>query len=326
MQPYTVFVFEKLATLKMVAPLLSAHWAGPRFAVTLNYLGHYEFRYPRGLGMSAFPFIGEPQWKPRHPSNGQFSAFSIADSGAQPCDRTVQDLLEGAASIVFAADPDRSGVNAFHVLLEQCLGFDQAMTGRPAIMLYALDPASVGKALNEVGSTHDDWFVALRNAGVARKFFDFNYNTNSLVIFGQVLRQLDSVPSSFQLSKYGLQLLYSLRDKPALNESSVMRRMHNWAGTGRYVPSQLGSAASQHSILLGAVEAGLIENSDGFALSPSGHALLNHLHPDCQDLDLPARLEKWESEWPASKPKIERYLRTVFGKQKRFARAQTPKL
>lgn len=49
-----------------------------------------------------------------------------------------------------------------------------------------------------------------------------------------------------------------------------------------------------------------------------GAVTLSHLHPDCQDMDLPGRMNEWQNQWPASRGKIERYLRTFFGKQLRF--------
>lgn len=56
------------------------------------------------------------------------------------------------------------------------------------------------------------------------------------------------------------------------------------------------------------------------SIAPLGESLLDALHPDCEDRDLPFRFKEWgdmpESE---SAEKVDRYIRTFFGKMKRYA-------
>lgn len=62
-----------------------------------------------------------------------------------------------------------------------------------------------------------------------------------------------------------------------------------------------------------------MRSSDGaLGLTAQGEAFLSALHPDCEDADLPFRLRQWEASWPVSRPSVERYLRTFFGKAARF--------
>ncbi|MNP43763.1 hypothetical protein D3C76_1376030 [compost metagenome] len=160
------------------------------------------------------------------------------------------------------------------------------------------------------------------HAGEAKRFFDFNYNVNALLLFGECLRQVGVSTDRYGMSKYSLQLLYALRGQPPLKESRVLSLMHQWRGTGRYPPTPLGSAASSADILSGLVDAGLmLEENNHISLSPRGTAFLELLHPDCADPDLPARLEAWQRDWPSAKEKMNRYLRTFFGKQVRYMRA-----
>ena len=49
-----------------------------------------------------------------------------------------------------------------------------------------------------------------------------------------------------------------------------------------------------------------------------GRAFLEKLHPDCEDPDLPFRLSEWQHDPATGHAKAQRYLRTWFGKQKRF--------
>ena len=88
---------------------------------------------------------------------------------------------------------------------------------------------------------------------------------------------------------------------------------------------QLGSAASSHEIITNLVLLGLVSctpdqsNRLGCRLTDAGASFLDLLHPDCEDADLPFRHSQWQAEWPASRSAMERYLRTFFGKQRRFA-------
>jgi hypothetical protein len=54
-------------------------------------------------------------------------------------------------------------------------------------------------------------------------------------------------------------------------------------------------------------------------LSPLGDQLIQNLHPDCEDPDLPFRLNAWcEAGLDASRPAMDRYLVHFFGKQGRL--------
>ncbi|HHG4294330.1 TPA: hypothetical protein ACPWIG_005224 [Pseudomonas aeruginosa] len=319
MQTNIVFVVEKPAVLRALAPHLSRRWPGRIIqAVLTNYLGMYEFRYPRGLSFSAFPWIGEPEWKPRHPD--QWAVWSVTSAAAAKTHTGLLETMRRADEVFCATDPDPSGAAAFHTLLSQALGDSVALAEHGALFLRSLDARHIEKALDEPSSTAAPWFVANRNAGLARRFFDFNFNVNALALFGRVLRQINPEHSGYVVSKYGVQFLYALADRPACSEFDALTSMTDWRGTGRHEPTPLGSPASRHEIIAGLKRAGLILGTErgGLAVSDLGHQFLGRLHPDCRDADLPARLRQWQRDWPRSRPAVERYLRTFFGKQKRF--------
>jgi hypothetical protein len=289
-------------------------------------LGLYEFRYPRGLHMADYPYIGDPAWRPRLFVNEP--TWEIRDGAVVHLPMSPEAVLQIASTIVFAADPDARGAVAFHVLLSQTLGEEAARECWSAIKLLAFDATSVERSLDEIGSTHDAWFESIRHAGLARRFFDYNYNVNALTFFSPVLyainqrsdRPSKSTENGFPVSKYSLQLLYALRDQPLPERPKgvlweVFRKMQHWTGTGRYPPSPLGSPSSQAEIVRGLQRDDLMQHAE---LSPTGRTFLDRLHPDCCDPDLPARISNWEQAWPASRTRMERYLHTFFGKQKRF--------
>lgn len=98
---------------------------------------------------------------------------------------------------------------------------------------------------------------------------------------------------------------------------------------------RLGSPITSFAIFNGLVKNGCLEQ-DGFLerggflggngrreveayrLADRGRRLLDLMHKDCFDPDLAMRINEWGRDWPASEPRIERYIRTFFGKQVRY--------
>ena len=315
MQEHTVFVVENEHALRAIAPQVATRFNSPTYAVTTRYLGLYEFRYPRGLGMPDLPFIGEPNWKPRQQPRPV--VFEVAMGHIRPANLDLSGLLSSAAQIWFAADPDPAGAVAFHVLLSETIGGGAARAPHPALHLQGRDKHSVSNAFDSPATTYAPWFHSALNAGIARRFFDFNFNVNALALFGPALRKSTPTSHSHIVSKYSLQLLYALRESTSWgNDKELLQAMETWEGSGRYAACCMGSPASRPEILKGLRTAGLL---NGVELSAQGKAFLDLLHPDCRDPDLPGRIGQWEQEWPTARPKVERYLRTFFGKQKRFS-------
>lgn len=309
------------AILPIAQRLLGEHHVV--YTIPTLYLGHFEFRYPRGLSRRDYPYVAEPKWKPRE--QGDFSVYRMDNGVVAKTSLAFRDALLGASEIAFACDPDPSGAIAFHTLLSEVLGAEAAGEERRAFQINSLDPASISQALMQAQSTRSPWFSALLAAGQCRRFFDYNFNTNALAILGDVLRTLGAGGPGVGISKYGLQLLYHLRTQGAQSDSALASAMAQWQGTGRYdEETGLGSPASRWKIHENLLDAGLVVEGEGNGrsrmnrLSHQGERFLAALHPDCEDADLPFRIRQWGESWPASRPNVERYLRTFFGKAARF--------
>ncbi|MDH0342158.1 hypothetical protein [Chromobacterium haemolyticum] len=321
-EPCIVFVIEKPSFARLFAPLAAKYWPSQQIytVCTFGITGLYEFRYPRGLKLDDYPRISEPSWKPRHIKQ---PVSRLVDGTVVRTDLEPAIVLGSAETIYFASDPDHSGAIAYQVLLTQTLGPEAAQQERPALLLNSWMPSDIEKALSSPVSTADFRFRQWLNAGTACRHFDFNYNVNALALFGASLRQAGVNLPEYGISKCSLQLLYGLQEQSAMHVSAVFALMERWPGTGRYAPAELGSVASRSAIVSGLLDAGLLlkRNDACLAVSERGDRFLELLHPDCRDIDLPARLVEWANTWPASQGKMERYLRTFFGKQKRFGAA-----
>lgn len=319
-----VLVMDKHQAARWLAPLITDKWPGRRvFAILTYYVGVYEFRYPRGLKMSDFPFVGEPAWKIRDMLGlPHYPALELIDGQLINSELSALDLLRDNSEIWYAGDLSHSGANAFDVLMAESLGVNISATAFPAIFIRALDSESLISAIDAGSSTDSPKFRECVAKGKAKRFFEFNFNTNSMAVFGDRLRKVGVDTDKFEIGKNSLQVLYWMRAQEGVetySEGKLVMAMYGWKGTGRYEQCEMGSPASQSLIVSSLTRSGLLARQGReIFISDLGHAFLRLLHPDCEDQDLPARLHGWQADWPNSKPKIERYIRTLFGKQLRF--------
>jgi DNA topoisomerase IA len=322
-QPSLVFVTEKPAVARELAPLLSERWPDREiyFILTL-YFGLFEFRYPRGLSFADLPYAQDPSWKRRTSDTSHMMRFAkVIDCQVNRIDIDPKVLLSEDNEIWFACDPDYAGAIAYQVLLTEIMGEEAALVERPALVINALDLKRMKKSLENPSSTGSDQFKAWVNAGEAKRFFDFNFNINSRVLLGHCLRKVGVNTDDFAISKFALQLLYAIKDSKPIKEYKLHSMMDSWTGTGRYSEAKLGTPMSKQDIIHDLRRSGLIHSKkDKYFISEIGIAFLNQLHPDCEDLDLPSRILHWQQEWPNSKNQVARYLRTFFGKQMRYMR------
>lgn len=192
------------------------------------------------------------------------------------------------------------------------------------------------ESLCEDYNTHiSDTFISDSfRSGEIRRFFDYNFTVNSLAILGETSRRAGLNGNT--LSKYGLQTLLHLEPSKAYHDGEIYELMSNWVGTGKYNPESLphstglGSATSKATIIENLLENNFLRKLETsskrrqLTISDQGRRFIDFLHPRCKDSDLPFRLEEW-SRMPMNeaKDKIGRYLRTFFGRQKRFLEKAT---
>jgi hypothetical protein len=185
--------------------------------------------------------------------------------------------------------------------------------------------------------------------------FLWNWKLHAIVASRRDVANLEGHPQVFSgrhwedelANPFAVQMLFRIRARQ--NEGFPVDAIHPWSGTGRYPERELpqhwrGSLAG----LRGAVndkddvdsatkrrrrrkrmtfsdsmwrfpdgsESDLnFISFDRFGLTEGALTLLQGLHPDCEDVDLPLRLCEWlETPDAAAEAAMARYLRTWFGK------------
>lgn len=308
--------------------------------------GGFSMRLPRKLPISAVPAIHEPAWS--------ITALAVFDQNDVRQDIDGFALIAGwQGQIVCACDPDPAGSYMFRNLLRLARP-DLADEHFPDLWLKDMSEKTIISALSDPGSTAYPWRAEMLAMAEAKRFFDANWAVNALPTFQPILHDLEVPSDRSFLSKYALQLLYELRERDPLTDLDIFHLQRGGVGTGKYGHLQyevaMGSAASRESIRESLKAMGLIgkagtrkepmsEDSfawrvargfnregdpkfyfkDLYAITDTGRALLDRIHPKTRDADLPFRIYEWGRAWPESRPQIERYIRTVFGRQKRFA-------
>lgn len=333
-----LIIVEKPMVARFLAKAAKATWPDEELiilsAVTITMV---SFILPRGLTYSSYPMTTEPQFKPDperwHEPHFEFCwAHPVTDSGLAPTIRlTIEEtseLINRADNIVCAPDWDYSGVCGIEQVLKLF---------RPELLNQDLDVIRINGAFddqsidryfaNTVTRSHPE-YQELKTAGMIKFYFDYNYALNCSPILGNLYREVFSTDQPVFISKYALQTLFYVDQQGKQSMHKVEHKMIGscWVGTGKYRAGSyhhldgIGSPASRSSITRQLVSLGLCSHIDSvLAVTEKGREFIARLHADTKDFDLPFRLDLWMTmPFDEAKAKIDTYLKTFFGKQKRF--------
>lgn len=335
-----LIIVEKMSVAKAIGALVAERWPGEDIMMmaSMPYLLN-KYSYPRGRAYNDYPLVETPKYKKTDVrfddgtfacgvriTNGSFlHNFSIAFTPA--C-----KLMQTAEHLVFAGDWDHTGVWGMERMLELLAPERDKTDYDVAVLNGGLDEASIRRVLLDLRRPDDERFVALSNAAQVKRYFDYNFNVNSLPILGNLYRSIAGTNDPVLISKYMVQLLLFVvkhGDEGAPNNTDWLAK---WKGTGKYeiketewFMSGIGSPASRHPMMKQLEELGLIQECEtnpayrmAYRCTPMGLVFAGRLHKDCADPDLPFRLQEWMGKpFDEIKPVIDKYLMTFFRRQKR---------
>jgi hypothetical protein len=294
------------------------------------YVGETSrFVLPHDLGYASLPMVGPPSYR-RVTFERSRGCVGLKELGGEARSVSEEDAARYYANadvILALMDPNASSAHLAERVITDLIGF--VPEGR--ILYPWIDSFSEINLRNSLRDmkAFEDHAARYSTMGRIKRFFDFNYLANSTPFFGAAARA-SGLPLS--VSKFGLQALYHAKDSGPLSDGTRLAQMSRWKGSGRYQASNyygLGSPSSRPAILKQLEQSGYLERtgvgrtgergSGRTQISPAGELFLSLLHPDCRDPDLPFRIDDWMSlSEPEAQEKICRYIRTYFGKQKRF--------
>lgn len=331
-----VVVVTKPSVAQLILPLLKRMHPDRRIVGVLDgTVSLLTFRYPRGLSLSDYPFVSAPVWRPS-PERIAWGrrAYEMTDGGPVTLDADPFAVIREAETVICAEGDWYGNAANFDMLLRHSGG--TALAERAHAVVPWIRPADVHLPVeaHAIGSTHDDAFLRFRDGGLAKRRFDWCFAVNSQSILGDACRRAAGGRDVPPVGKYGLQTLYAMRSMEDPTEGGVLGAMHRWKGTGRYAPRKgewgLGSAISANQIVEDLKRSGFVDaraatgrSGQSLQISEAGRRLLDLLHPDCEDPDLPFRIRQWQEQGSDSHAAIDRYVRTFFGRQKRFLARRT---
>ncbi len=310
---------EKMSLASAIHEHLLALFPGE----TLTYLGvngfgwPFVFDYPSKLSWHDYPFWQEARFKLNTRSQWQFKP----DANGKFFREYVDYAALTPQAVLALPDPDNTGMFAANMLMEHLHSLGKVAQWHGYRFLVTLAPDTLTQQLT----------VAIPDAVVAqgsearrlKADFDYSFLVNAAGLLTRTYHAVGGQESSPVFSKYTVALLYKLKSMDYVTDGLLMQEMVRWTGSGKYVNNRvrMGSPASMGPLVDGLRQLGFIERrGTGYRiqLSPLGAAFLERLHPDCEDADLPFRLDNWQADPVAGRVAAQRYIRTWFGKQKRF--------
>lgn len=336
----------------MIKAIMSVY---PEYKVT-DFLLYYRFRFmnlnrmfkfSHGHKFSEYPLVEETQYHDFFTWEDMDTMFKNGHSVALNGDRIRSIAIDDREDSVRVVD---CFANAERIYV----GFAEDYNGDPHLQLRLRDwlrshgvncrdltlrnwtnytHADTVEVIKSAEYIADDELVALATPSIIKRYFDFNYLQNSFAVIQKIAQVSLGNPLKHNLKKHELQLLYNIRSEKPRNDGQLIRNMMEWKGTGRYEVNEgsFGGPATQASYIENLVRNGLAirvpvrrhPDYDGMitniVISDKGLRFLDWLHPDCEDPDQVFRIDQWSRlPYEEAKEKIDRYLMTFFGRQKRF--------
>lgn len=294
------------------------------------------FVIPRGQSYQSFPMIREAAYKPMTFDGRYLDSETLMSArrgifakSSHSHDSKIDndDFLSSVnrADVVYIAFD--AGSSGYHVQMRvldwlKSLGANFVVKHLPVMSLVSADLHHGLVNAREINNLAEHAQLSL-----VRRHFDYNYLLNAYPIMGMTFEKAFGKRLAWPLSKHELQVLYFMRHGNSLTEGDLFDVMRRWKGTGRYDTKGwdsyygIGNSASRSEIMRNLKAQGFLDRAGKHSLviSSKGERLLRFLHPDCEDPDQVMRIYSW-AQLPieVAKEGVDRYIKTFFGKQKRF--------
>lgn len=341
-----VIITEKPSCSRALSNIAARHWPGEEIVLIACVFTAFSstFSFPRNLNYASLPMVAEPKYKPesfsysddnlesfhviriRKDRQKDFDIKSGRDVSNYRADyHEASRIIQLSDEIVCATDCDPAGALIFNLVLEYMAPKFLGKNITTIINYAGYDEKSLTMAFNRPTMTSDDFFKRTTSAGIIKRYFDYNFMLNSHVILSDLYRFLASTKAPVEISKYMLLLLHLVNCNKPMDWYQLETKMLKWSGSvdsqsGAKVAS-IGSPASRSSIIKNLVNLDLIkaDDKDKYGLTDLGERFIAALHKDSFDPFLPQRIADWQLlSIEEATAKIDKYMKTFFGKQKRY--------
>jgi hypothetical protein len=243
-----------------------------------------------------------------------------------------KDYIESFGEIICATDNDKTGVRGFEFYMEKYLGFYnykyqlKSKDVRISHLMYAsMDRKGLLRAYDDRKLILESpYFDLLCESYKKKDYFEYNFNINSLILFGDILRNI-GIYGSFIINKNMLLTMMIVESFNKISEHILIKEMEK---------NGIGQACSRSEIIERIYNQGLFYYTESkkngkkirkLLLSEDGEEFLLNVHPKVKDPKMALHVEKdINSDMSISKFK-EKYrekFEIMFSKQKRFLRVK----
>lgn len=241
-----------------------------------------------------------------------------------------QDYITSFGEIVCATDPDLTGARAFQFYLEKYLNFynythnfKRKNTKVSFLRFAALDKKSLITAYEKRENISNSMFFNSMIESYKKKdYFEYNFNINSLVLFGDILRRV-GIYGDFIISKNILLTMMIMDEHDGITECNLITKMER---------NKIGQVCSRSEIITRLYKQGLLYKTEKIYngkikvelfLSDEGNEFLSSVHNKAKDPKLAIHLSEditSDMSFTEFKEKYSEKLKIMFGKQKRYLR------
>ncbi len=302
-----LYFVEKNSQMNDIADAVAEE--GDMFVVVPCISG-YKFKYPSNLSYSRIPDIRRQVCYKTNLENSlfnaqikQWKAGHLEELSTQPIkhlknihnyegrEKTkaveeVKKLFNLNKDWILATDPDRSGTRGFDLFIEIFLGsylFEFNFDTLKRLNLSALDKNSIKKRMLDLDDinpqTKDSAKKILndtfKNTYKNKDFFDYSFNINSLLVYGDALKIVGGYNPNVILTHFMIKTLLLVGKEEEISDNQIVYKMDK---------EGIGSPASRNKILQNIYDMGLIEKrvhkNEGtkWLISKEGASFIDMIH------------------------------------------------
>lgn len=353
-----LFICEKPSQAKHILKTLGSK---DDSALISPSIAAYKFDYLKNIPYQDIPICKTPKYKQILPDYGHFGHVYIKDGSdiirvEQPdikelynCfsylngdkritqfykkedifdkQQAARSYLENFDEIIYACDPDYTGVRGFSFLFKMFFGYfnykKQLKTKISTASFYSFSENDLKNEFNDRKDLINDLgFLGLEESYKKKDLFEHSFNLNSMVLFGDILRNI-GIYQNIIITKNMLLTLMLIDSASKITDSNLVKQMEQ---------NEIGSNASRAEIIKILYDIGLVywgiyrekdKNIQYNILTKEGIEFLDNIHPKVKDPKMAIRLKEQVYGNLTSEefePYVEEKIKLMFSKQKRFFR------
>lgn len=297
------------------------------------------YDYPTNINKNEYPKINDLKLK----WNNNFEAWHEEDRFPSLSNvkeiKTKSDFYQDFEYLIITQDPDHVGAFYAKSLLETVYSNNYESNFKKVIYTKIVSLENISKNFYKKQEEKKKEFEKMAQAGRVKKWFQYNFNINSKIFFGELLDVL-KIETTKNLSKYMLQIIHILNNPmytrlfkitretyyvSGIKEYNLYSAMSDYEGSGKLKADMykcgLGTVATRGTIIENFKDMNLMMIQGGVCYpTTKSKKLFSLLDDSTFDIDMSYKIENWLDKAYEGEDVInemEKYICNIFKGQKR---------